>query len=89
MIDGPAAGRVIDAGDPPVRRAVVLLDPSGFGEHAYRYYLESVGPQHAAYVCAGEVQWPAEARSQIIKRLSDQRAAVADAVAPGAALNGD
>ena len=25
--DGPAAGQVVEAGDPPVRRGVIVLDP--------------------------------------------------------------
>ena len=70
LIDGPAAGRIVNAGDPPIRRAIVVLDADGFSERAYRYYLESVSDGHASYVCAGEVRWPPEARWEVIHRLS-------------------
>jgi hypothetical protein len=89
LIDGPAAGQVVEAGDPPVRRAVVVPGSDGFGELGYRYYLESVDFDQAIYRCAGQVEWPPEARSQIFRRLSDQRERFVDTTAPGARLNGD
>lgn len=89
LIDGPSAGQVVDAGDPPIRRAVVVPSVDGFGEQAYRYYLASVDTEHATYRCAGGVDWPPEANRQIVRRLLDQREPLADAIAPGALLNGD
>jgi hypothetical protein len=89
LIDGPSAGQVVDAGNPPIRRAVVVPGSDRFGEPAYRYYLESVDIAHATYRCAGQVEWPPEATSEIVRRLSDQREQLAHATAPGAELNGD
>jgi hypothetical protein len=89
LIDGPGAGQVVDAGDPPVRRAVVVRGADGFGELAYRYYLESVGFDQATYRCAGEVEPAPEASSEIVRRLSDHRERLADTTAPGARLNGN
>jgi hypothetical protein len=89
LIDGPGAGHLVEAGDPPIRRAVVVPGADGFGELAYRYYLESVDVDQATYRCAGLVEWPPEARSEIVRRLTDQRERPADTAAPGARLNGD
>jgi hypothetical protein len=89
LIDGPGAGQVVDVGEPPLRRAVFVPAEGGFGETAYRYYLESVDFDHATYRCAGQVDWPPEANRQMVRRLSDQRQASADATAAGARLNGD
>jgi hypothetical protein len=88
LIDGPCAGQAVDAGDPPVRRAVVVRGADGFGELAYRYYLESVDFDQATYRCAGEVEWPPEASSVIVRRLSDHREWLVDATAAGARLKG-
>jgi hypothetical protein len=87
LIDGPGAGQVVDVGEPPVRRAVFVPAVGGFGERAYRYYLESVDIDQATYRCAGQVEWPPEASSEVVRRLSDQRQPSADATAPGARLN--
>jgi hypothetical protein len=87
LIDGPGAGQLVEVGDPPLRRAVYVT--SGFGEVAYRYYLESVEFDEASYRCAGQVEWPPEARSEIFRRLSDRRAPSADATAPSARHNGN
>jgi hypothetical protein len=76
LIDGPGAGQVVDAGEPPVRRAVFMADSGGFSELAYRYYLETVDFDQASYRCAGQIEWPPEARSQMVRRLSDQRLGV-------------
>ncbi len=89
LIDGPAAGQVVEAGDPPLGRAVVVPGSDGFGELGYRYYLESVDYGQAIYRCAGQVEWPPEARTQIVSRLSDRRGRFVDTTAPGARLNGD
>ena len=89
LIDGPGAGQVVDVGEPPVRRAVFVPATGGFGELAYRCYLESVEFDEATYRCAGQVEWPTEASRQIVGRLADQRQPSADATAPGARLNGD
>jgi hypothetical protein len=89
LIDGPGAGRMVDAGDPPLRRAVVVADADGFGELAYRYYLASVDSDQATYRCGGQVEWPPEASSEVVRRLSDHRTQFADTTAPAAQLNGD
>jgi hypothetical protein len=89
LIDGPGAGQVVDVGEPPVRRAVFVPAAGGFGESAYRYYLESVDCDHATYRCAGQVEWPPEARSEVVRRLTDQRQPSAEVTAPGARPNGD
>lgn len=89
LIDGPGAGQVVDVGDPPIRRAVFVPSDGGFGELAYRYYLESVSFDEATYRCAGQVEWPPEARSEIVRRVSDQRQPSAHATSPAARLNGD
>jgi len=89
LIDGPAAGTVVETGDPPLRRAIIVLGRDGFGEDAYRYYLSSVDASGAAYRCGGKVAWPPEARSQMIARLADQREPIADETAPAARLNGE
>ena len=76
------------AGDPPVRRAVVVANVDGFGERAYPYYLESVDADQAIYRCAGQVDWPPESNSEVVKRLSDKRERFAESTAPAARLNG-
>ena len=87
-MDGPNAGQVVEAGDPPERRAVVVPSVDRFGERAYRYYLESVDADQAIYRCAGQVEWPPEANSEVVKRLSDKRERFAESTAPAARLNG-
>jgi hypothetical protein len=64
--DGPAAGQVVDAGDPPMRRGVIVL--GDFGEDAHRYYLCSVDPTGAVYTHVGKVSWPPEAGPQVIRQ---------------------
>jgi hypothetical protein len=66
-----------------------MADADGFGELAYRYYLASVDCDRATYRCGGKVEWPPEASSEVVRRLSDQRAQSTDATAPAARLNGD
>ncbi|MFZ0384695.1 MAG: hypothetical protein WAL22_03435 [Solirubrobacteraceae bacterium] len=53
LVDGPAAGQVVDAGEPPVRRAVLVANAGGFGELAYRYYPDAVNFDQAICRCAG------------------------------------
>jgi hypothetical protein len=89
LIDGPGAGHVIDAGDPPARRGIVVLRDGGFAEDAYRYYLSSIDASGAVYTFGGEVPWPPEAGSQIVRPLVDAREDAADSIAPGARHNGD
>jgi hypothetical protein len=89
LIDGPAAGMVVEAGEPPKRRGIVVPDEGGFAEDAYRYYLSSVDSSGASYAFGGQVPWPPEARSQMIHPLTDRREDVPDEVAPGACDNGD
>ena len=88
LIDGPAAGMVVEAGEPPLRRAVVIPGDGGFAEEAYRYYLSSIDSAGASYVFGGQVLWPPEAGAEVIAR-TDRREHVADQVAPGARLNGN
>jgi hypothetical protein len=89
LIDGPGAGQVVEAGDPPVRRAVVVPGAEGFGELAYRYYLASVDSGQAAYRCAGEVEWPPVASKEIVRRLADQPEQLTGSPVTAARLNGD
>ena len=89
LTGGPAAGSVVETGDPPVRRGIVVLNEDGFAEDAYRYYLTSVDDGGAVYTYGGKVEWPPEARSQMVGWLADRREPVADANAPGVRLNGD
>jgi hypothetical protein len=89
LIDGPGAGQLVDAGNPPARRAVFVPTADGFSELAYRYYLVSTDLDRATYRCASQVEWAPEAISEIVRRLADQRELIADARMPGARLNGD
>jgi hypothetical protein len=89
LIDGPAAGSVVEAGDPPVRRGIIVTSGDGFAEDAYRYYLSSVDASGASYVYGGKVEWPPQARSEVVGRLADRREPVADWSAPGVERNGD
>ena len=89
LIDGPAAGSIVEAGDPPIRRGVIVLADTAFAEAAYRYYLSSVDTTSASYTYGGRVEWPPEAASQMIRRPTDSRTRVADQIAPAAELNGD
>ena len=80
---------VVDAGEPPLRRGIVVAGEGGFAEDAYRYYLSSIDPSGATYTFGGKVPWPPEARSHMVRRLTDRREHVADELPPGARLNGD
>jgi len=60
LTHGPAAGRIVEAGDPPIRRGVVVLGEGTFGEEAHRYYLSTVDDTGAIYVHGGIVSWPPE-----------------------------
>jgi len=88
LIDGLAEGMVVEAGDPPLRRAIVIPGVGGFAEDAYRYYLSSIDSAGAGYRFGGQVPWPPEARSYAVTR-TDERQYVADEVAPGAHHNGN
>jgi hypothetical protein len=68
--DGPAAGQVVEAGDPPMRRGVIVL--GDFGEDAHRYYLCSVDATAAVYTHAGKISWPPEAGPQVIRQRSPE-----------------
>ena len=89
LIDGPGAGSVIETGDPPARRGILVMSEDGFAEDAYRYYLSLVDASGASYKYGGKVTWPPEASVGMIGRLADQRERVADQTAPPARLNGD
>jgi hypothetical protein len=82
LIDGPAAGKLIDAGEPPARRGVIVCDDhgDGFGEVAARYYLSSVDDGRAAYRFGGNVSWPPEASLQMVRERSESRPAAPDRV---------
>lgn len=66
--DGPAAGHVVEVGDPPVRRGVIVLDPGGFGEDAHRYYLCALDSSGAVYTYWGRVAWPLEAGPPVTRQ---------------------
>jgi len=89
LIDGPAAGSVIETGDPPARRGILVMSEDGFAEDAYRYYLSSIDAGVASYTFGGKVEWPPEAGSQMIGTLVDRREPVSDLPAPRVRLNGD
>ena len=74
LSDGPAAGQVVDAGDSPVRRGVVVLGEEGFGEDAHRYYLSSIDSSGAVYTYGGSVWWPPEAGPRVINALQPAEA---------------
>ena len=63
--DGPAAGQAVEAGDPPVRRGVIVAGEGTFGEEAYRYYLSAVDSTRAVYTYGGKVLWPPEANPHV------------------------
>lgn len=67
--DGPAAGQAVEAGDPPVRRGLIVLNEGGFGEDAHRHYLSSVDASGAVYAYGGTVRWPPEAGPRVIRDL--------------------
>ena len=69
--DGPAAGQVVEAGDPPLRRGVIVLDPGGFGEQAHRYYLSAVDATGAVYTHGDVVPWPPEAGPHVVREPVD------------------
>jgi hypothetical protein len=75
--DGPAAGRAVEAGDPPVRRGVVVLGKGGIGEDAHRYYVSSIDSSGAVYTYGATVWRPLEAGPRVINVLqpdeTDQR----------------
>ncbi len=89
LVDGPAAGSVVEVGDPPARRGLIVTSEDGFAEEGYRYYLSSIDAGGASYIYGGKVEWPPEARSQVVGQLADRRAPVSDRTAPGVQLNGD
>jgi hypothetical protein len=80
---------VIETGDPPARRGILVMSEDGFAEDAYRYYLSSVDAGAASYTFGGKVEWPPEAGSQMIGTLVDRREPVSARPAPGVRLNGD
>jgi hypothetical protein len=65
--NGPAAGQVVEVGDPPARRGVIVLDPGGFGEQAHRYYLSAVDASGAVYTHGGVILWPPEAGPCVVR----------------------
>lgn len=70
--DGPAAGQAFEVGDPPIRRGVIVLGETAFGEHAHRYYLSAIDGIGAVYIYGGPIPWPPEAGPPIIRRLDGQ-----------------
>jgi len=67
LTNGPAAGQIVEAGDPPVRRGVIVLGEEAFGEDAHRYYLTSVDASGAVCAYGGPVPWPPEAAPRMIE----------------------
>ena len=63
--DGPATGQVVEAGDPPTRRGVIVAGERTFGEDAFRYYLSSIDSSGAVYTYGGKIPWPLEAGPQV------------------------
>jgi hypothetical protein len=76
--DGPAAGQVVEAGDPPVRRGVFVVAAEGFGEDAHRYYLCSVDSTGVVYTYGGPVFWPPEAGPRVVREPLADPAEVAE-----------
>ena len=72
--DGPAAGQSFEVGDPRIRRGIIVLSETAFGEHAHRYYLSAIDNIGAVYAQGGAVRWPPEAGPAVFRRL-DPRAA--------------
>ena len=67
MVDGPAAGHTVEAGDPPIRRGVIVLGNGEFAEDAHRYYLSAVDGTGASYVHGGPVFWPPDAGPVVVR----------------------
>jgi hypothetical protein len=63
---GPADGRIVEAGDPPIRRDIVVVGDGTFGEDAHRYYLSTVDDTGATYLHGGRVSWPPEASAAVV-----------------------
>jgi hypothetical protein len=61
LADGPAAGHVVEVGDPPFRRGVIVLDEGAFGEDVHRDSLSSIDSSGVVYSDGGKVRWPPEA----------------------------
>jgi hypothetical protein len=66
--DGPAAGQAFEVGDPPMRRGMIVLGETAFGEHVHRYYLSEIDDSGAVYTHGGAVRWPPEAGPWVIRR---------------------
>ena len=71
--DGPAAGQTVEVGDPPERRGVIVLDESGFGSDAHRYYLSEIDSSGSVYTHGGKVAWPPEAGPPVVKKATGDR----------------
>lgn len=67
--DGPAAGQNFEVGDPPIRRGIIVLGETPFGEHAHRYYLSAIDGTEAVDSHGGAVTWPPEAGPPVSRRL--------------------
>lgn len=64
--DGPAAGQAVEAGDPPIRRGVIVSQGT-FGEDAHRYYLSAIDSAGAVYAYGGKVPWPPVAGPVVVR----------------------
>ena len=71
--DGPAAGQAVEVGDPPIRRGVIVLDKSGFGADAHRYYLSEIDSSGAIYTHGGKVPWPPQAGPPVVMNATPDR----------------
>jgi hypothetical protein len=63
-----------EAGDPPSRRGVIVLDSGGFGEDAHRYYLSAIDAGGAVYTYGGVLRWPPEAGPHVMRSLVEEPA---------------
>jgi hypothetical protein len=63
---GPAADHAVEAGDPPIRRGIIVLGDRGFGEEAHRSYPTKIDPAGAVYTHGGPVHWPPEAGPVVV-----------------------
>ncbi len=44
-----------------MRRGMIVVGQSPFGENAHRYYLSALDASGAVYIYGGPVRWPPEA----------------------------
>ena len=74
---GPADGQIVEAGDPPIRRGIIVVGEGTFGEEAHGYYLSTVDQTAATYLHGGRVSWPPEASAAVVAGMPVAREATA------------